>query len=102
MPLSEEQIDEAVIAIFSNNKNEALDREQLLDQVSLFLGEKCTPEEIRLSTIRCVDEDWIQPALYGEVLVYCSVDCKIEHLHYKEFFVLKSKQYECGCGCHHE
>jgi len=95
MSTSEERIDSAIVVIFDNNRNEALDRQQLLEQVSSEIIVEVDLEAIRMSTIRLVDEDKIQPALFKNVLVYCSMSCEVENLHYKKEKIIETQ--ECGC-----
>ena len=89
------RIDKAITVIFDNNRNEALDRQQLLEQVKVDTIVEVDQEAIRQSTIRLVDEEKIQPALFRGVLVYCSKDCEIENLYYKDSKILESQ--DCGC-----
>ena len=89
------RIDKAITVIFDNNRNEALDRQQLLEQVKVDTIVEVDLEAIRMSTIRLVDEDKIQPALFKNILVYCSMSCEVENLHYKKEKIIETQ--ECGC-----
>lgn len=102
MSANEREIDRTIELIFDNNRNEALDREQILKKVNceIVVPGGLTMEHVRLATIRLVDADKIQPAVFKDVLVYCSKNVEVENLHYKEFFVLQEQQRECDC--HHE